>query len=79
VSDRCEGPACVVDASCRLPRSGIPGMHKIQDSPVVVVARPMMYLAQSYDHRIVDGREAETFLVRVKEGLEDPQRAILDL
>jgi 2-oxoglutarate dehydrogenase E2 component (dihydrolipoamide succinyltransferase) len=65
------------------PQSGILGMHKIQDRPVVmagqIVARPMMYLALSYDHRIVDGKEAVTFLVRVKEGLEDPQRTILDL
>ncbi|MEJ0011105.1 MAG: 2-oxoglutarate dehydrogenase complex dihydrolipoyllysine-residue succinyltransferase [Bauldia sp.] len=65
------------------PQSGILGMHKIQERPVViggkVEVRPMMYLALSYDHRIVDGREAVTFLVRVKEGLEDPQRMILDL
>jgi 2-oxoglutarate dehydrogenase E2 component (dihydrolipoamide succinyltransferase) len=65
------------------PQSGILGMHKIQDRPVVVSgrieARPMMYLALSYDHRIVDGREAVTFLVRVKEGLEDPARMVLDL
>jgi 2-oxoglutarate dehydrogenase E2 component (dihydrolipoamide succinyltransferase) len=65
------------------PQSGILGMHKIQERPVVVAgevkARPMMYLALSYDHRLVDGREAVTFLVRVKEGLEDPQRMILDL
>jgi 2-oxoglutarate dehydrogenase E2 component (dihydrolipoamide succinyltransferase) len=58
-------------------------MHKIQERPMVVggavVVRPMMYLALSYDHRIVDGREAVTFLVRVKEGLEDPQRLVLDL
>ncbi|MBX9746579.1 MAG: 2-oxoglutarate dehydrogenase complex dihydrolipoyllysine-residue succinyltransferase, partial [Hyphomonadaceae bacterium] len=60
------------------PQSGILGMHKIQERPVVidkqVVVRPMMYLALSYDHRIVDGKEAVTFLVRVKEGLEDPER-----
>jgi len=65
------------------PQSGILGMHKIQDRPVVVggqiVVRPMMYLALSYDHRIVDGKEAVTFLVRVKESLEDPQRLVLDL
>jgi 2-oxoglutarate dehydrogenase E2 component (dihydrolipoamide succinyltransferase) len=65
------------------PQSGILGMHKIQDRPVAVngqvVIRPMMYLALSYDHRIVDGKEAVTFLVRVKESLEDPQRSILDL
>src|SRR5271167_388699 len=65
------------------PQSGILGMHKIQERPVAlggkVEIRPMMYLALSYDHRIVDGREAVTFLVRVKEALEDPQRLILDL
>jgi 2-oxoglutarate dehydrogenase E2 component (dihydrolipoamide succinyltransferase) len=65
------------------PQSGILGMHKIQERPVVVDGaikpRPMMYLALSYDHRIVDGREAVTFLVRVKELLEDPARLVLDL
>jgi len=65
------------------PQSGILGMHKIQDRPMVVggqvVVRPMMYLALSYDHRIVDGKEAVTFLVRVKETLEDPERLVLDL
>ncbi len=65
------------------PQSGILGMHKIQERPVVIAgkveARPMMYLALSYDHRIVDGREAVTFLVRVKECLEDPARLVLDL
>jgi 2-oxoglutarate dehydrogenase E2 component (dihydrolipoamide succinyltransferase) len=65
------------------PQSGILGMHKIQERPVVVAgkieARPMMYLALSYDHRIVDGREAVTFLVRVKEVLEDPARLVLEL
>ncbi len=65
------------------PQSGILGMHRIEDRPVVrngqVVIRPMMYLALSYDHRIVDGREAVTFLVRVKECLEDPQRFVLEL
>jgi 2-oxoglutarate dehydrogenase E2 component (dihydrolipoamide succinyltransferase) len=65
------------------PQSGILGMHKIQDRPMVVggkvEARPMMYLALSYDHRIVDGREAVTFLVRVKELLEEPSRLVLDL
>src|SRR3974390_3482653 len=65
------------------PQSGILGMHKIQERPVVVggkiEVRPMMYLALSYDHRIVDGREAVTFLVRVKESLEDPARIVLDL
>ena len=65
------------------PQSGILGMHKIQQRPVVVdgeiVARPMMYLALSYDHRIVDGKGAVTFLVRVKETLEDPSRLMMDL
>jgi len=65
------------------PQSGILGMHKIQDRPMVVGGkieiRPMMYLALSYDHRIVDGKEAVTFLVRVKEALEDPARLVLDL
>ena len=65
------------------PQSGILGMHKIQERPIVVdgeiVVRPMMYLALSYDHRIVDGKEAVTFLVRVKEGLENPERLLLNL
>ena len=65
------------------PQSGILGMHKIQERPMVVAgkieARPMMYLALSYDHRVVDGREAVTFLVRVKECLEEPARLVLDL
>ncbi|MGA2941767.1 MAG: 2-oxoglutarate dehydrogenase complex dihydrolipoyllysine-residue succinyltransferase [Xanthobacteraceae bacterium] len=65
------------------PQSGILGMHKIQDRPMViggkVEVRPMMYLALSYDHRIVDGREAVTFLVRVKDCLEEPARLVLDL
>ncbi|WP_424983514.1 2-oxoglutarate dehydrogenase complex dihydrolipoyllysine-residue succinyltransferase [Maritalea sp. S77] len=65
------------------PQSGILGMHKIQERPVVengqIVIKPMMYLALSYDHRIVDGKEAVTFLVRLKESLEDPQRLVLDL
>jgi 2-oxoglutarate dehydrogenase E2 component (dihydrolipoamide succinyltransferase) len=65
------------------PQSGILGMHKIQDRPVAIAGkveiRPMMYLALSYDHRIVDGREAVTFLVRVKDLLEDPSRLVLDL
>ena len=65
------------------PQSGILGMHRIEKRPVVrddqIVIKPMMYLALSYDHRIVDGREAVTFLVRVKEGLEDPKRLILEL
>jgi 2-oxoglutarate dehydrogenase E2 component (dihydrolipoamide succinyltransferase) len=66
-----------------MPQSGILGMHKIQNRPVAigdrVEIRPMMYLALSYDHRLVDGREAVTFLVRVKENLEDPQRLLLGL
>ncbi|ADP69929.1 2-oxoglutarate dehydrogenase, E2 subunit, dihydrolipoamide succinyltransferase [Rhodomicrobium vannielii ATCC 17100] len=65
------------------PQSGILGMHKIQERPVVVNGkieiRPMMYLALSYDHRLVDGKDAVTFLVHVKDALEDPQRLILDL
>ncbi len=65
------------------PQSAILGMHKIQERPVVVGGkieiRPMMYLAVSYDHRLVDGREAVSFLVRVKEGVEDPRRLLLDL
>jgi 2-oxoglutarate dehydrogenase E2 component (dihydrolipoamide succinyltransferase) len=66
-----------------MPQSGVLGMHKIQERPMAVDGkieiRPMMYLALSYDHRIVDGKEAVTFLVRVKESLEDPQRLLLDL
>jgi 2-oxoglutarate dehydrogenase E2 component (dihydrolipoamide succinyltransferase) len=65
------------------PQSGILGMHKIQQRPMAIDGkieiRPMMYLALSYDHRIIDGREAVTFLVRMKECLEDPQRLILEL
>jgi 2-oxoglutarate dehydrogenase E2 component (dihydrolipoamide succinyltransferase) len=65
------------------PQSGILGMHRIEKRPVVrddqIVIRPMMYLALSYDHRIVDGRDAVRFLVRVKEDLEDPKRLILEL
>ena len=65
------------------PQSGILGMHKIQERPIAVAGkielRPMMYLALSYDHRIVDGKDAVTFLVRVKEALEDPARLVLDL
>ncbi|TWB73264.1 2-oxoglutarate dehydrogenase E2 component [Nitrospirillum amazonense] len=65
------------------PQSGILGMHKIQERPMVVggqiVIRPMMYLALSYDHRIIDGREAVTFLVRVKECIENPERILLDV
>ncbi len=65
------------------PQSGILGMHKVQERPMVaggqVVARPMMYLALSYDHRIIDGREAVSFLVKVKEVIEDPQRLMLEI
>jgi 2-oxoglutarate dehydrogenase E2 component (dihydrolipoamide succinyltransferase) len=65
------------------PQSGILGMHRIEERPVVregqIVARPMMYLALSYDHRLVDGRDAVTFLVRVKEIIEDPARLAIDL
>lgn len=65
------------------PQSGILGMHKIQERPIAIGGkleiRPMMYLALSYDHRIVDGREAVSFLVRVKENIEDPQRLLLDI
>ena len=65
------------------PQSGVLGMHRIEERPVVVdgkiIGRPMMYLALSYDHRLVDGKEAVTFLVRVKEALEDPERLLLDL
>ena len=65
------------------PQSAVLGMHRIEERPVVVdgqiVARPMMYLALSYDHRLIDGREAVTFLVRVKEAIEDPTRLLIDL
>ena len=65
------------------PQSGVLGMHRIEQRPIAmngeVVIRPMMYLALSYDHRIVDGKEAVTFLVRVKEALEDPERMLLDV
>jgi 2-oxoglutarate dehydrogenase E2 component (dihydrolipoamide succinyltransferase) len=65
------------------PQSGILGMHKIQDRPMAVGGkveiRPMMYIALSYDHRIVDGKEAVSFLVRVKESIEDPRRLMLDI
>ena len=65
------------------PQSGILGMHKIQERPIAIAGkveiRPMMYLALSYDHRIVDGKEAVSFLVRLKEGIEDPRRLLLDL
>ncbi|MEM9840437.1 MAG: 2-oxo acid dehydrogenase subunit E2, partial [Pseudomonadota bacterium] len=66
-----------------MPQSGILGMHRIEKRPIVVgddiKVRPMMYLALSYDHRIVDGKGAVTFLVRIKENLEDPKRLLLDL
>jgi len=66
-----------------LPQSAVLGMHRIEERPVVrdgqIVARPMMYLALSYDHRLIDGREAVTFLVRVKEAIEDPTRLLIDL
>ena len=65
------------------PQSGILGMHKIQPRPIAdgstIVIRPMMYVALSYDHRIVDGKEAVTFLVKVKEAIEDPQRLLLEI
>jgi 2-oxoglutarate dehydrogenase E2 component (dihydrolipoamide succinyltransferase) len=65
------------------PQSAVLGMHRIEERPVVrdgqVVVRPMMYLALSYDHRLVDGREAVTFLVRMKEAIEDPTRLLIDL
>ena len=65
------------------PQSAVLGMHRIEERPVVVggqvVARPMMYLALSYDHRLIDGREAVTFLVRIKEAIEDPTRLLIDL
>ena len=65
------------------PQSAVLGLHRIEDRPVVrdgqIVARPMMYLALSYDHRLVDGKEAVTFLVRIKEAIEDPKRLVLDL
>ena len=64
-------------------QSAVLGMHRIEERPVVkdgqIVARPMMYLALSYDHRLIDGREAVTFLVRVKEAIEDPTRLLIDL
>jgi 2-oxoglutarate dehydrogenase E2 component (dihydrolipoamide succinyltransferase) len=66
-----------------MPQSAILGLHKIQERPMAVngqvVIRPMMYLALSYDHRIIDGREAVTFLVRVKEAIEDPQRLLIGM
>ena len=65
------------------PQSAILGMHKVQERPVAVAGaveiRPMMYLALSYDHRLIDGREAVSFLVRIKDCIEDPQRILLDL
>jgi 2-oxoglutarate dehydrogenase E2 component (dihydrolipoamide succinyltransferase) len=65
------------------PQSAVLGMHRIEERPVVrdgqIVVRPMMYLALSYDHRLIDGREAVTFLVRMKEALEDPTRLLIDL
>jgi len=65
------------------PQSGVLGLHRIEERPVVraaqIVARPMMYLALSYDHRVVDGREAVTFLVRIKDAIEDPTRLLIDL
>ena len=65
------------------PQSAVLGMHRIEERPVAkdgqVVIRPMMYLALSYDHRLVDGREAVTFLVRLKEAIEDPTRLLIDL
>ena len=65
------------------PQSAVLGMHRIEERPVAkdgqIVIRPMMYLALSYDHRLIDGREAVTFLVRVKEAIEDPTRLLIDL
>jgi 2-oxoglutarate dehydrogenase E2 component (dihydrolipoamide succinyltransferase) len=66
------------------PQSAILGMHKIQQRPMVmpdgsIQARPMMYIALSYDHRIIDGKESVSFLVRIKEALEDPQRLVLEI
>ena len=65
------------------PESAILGLHRIEDRPVVrngqIVIRPMMYMAVSYDHRIIDGKEAVTFLVRIKEMMEDPQRLVMDI
>jgi 2-oxoglutarate dehydrogenase E2 component (dihydrolipoamide succinyltransferase) len=65
------------------PQSGILGMHKIEDRAVVingkVEVRPMMYVALSYDHRIIDGKEAVSFLVKIKEGVEDPERLLIEI
>ena len=72
----------LLDAHCQCAQSAILGMHKIQDRPVVdgqVVVRPMMYVALTYDHRIIDGREAVQFLVTVKQCLEDPARMVLGI
>ena len=74
---------CALPIFLNAPQSGILGMHNIKQRAVVlddgsIVARPMMYLALSYDHRIVDGREAVTFLVAVKNNIEDPTRLLLD-
>ena len=66
-----------------MPQSGILGMHKIEDRPMVVngevIVRPMMYVALTYDHRMVDGRQAVTFLVRIKEFIEDPERIMMEV
>jgi len=66
-----------------IPQSGILGMHKIENRPVVldgqIVVRPMMYVALTYDHRIVDGRQAVTFLVRIKEFIEEPDRIMIEI
>ena len=73
----------VIHAKINPPQSGILGMHTIQERPVVrngeIVARPMMYLALSYDHRVVDGKEAVTFLVKIKEAIEEPARLALGI
>jgi 2-oxoglutarate dehydrogenase E2 component (dihydrolipoamide succinyltransferase) len=65
------------------PQSGILGMHKIEDRPMVVNGkieiRPMMYVALSYDHRVIDGKEAVSFLVKIKEGVEDPERMLIEI
>jgi 2-oxoglutarate dehydrogenase E2 component (dihydrolipoamide succinyltransferase) len=65
------------------PQSAILGMHKIEDRPIAVngevVIRPMMYVALSYDHRIIDGKESVSFLVKIKEGIEDPARLLLEI
>ena len=65
------------------PQTGIMGMHKVQDRPMAidgkVEIRPMMYIALSYDHRLIDGREAVTFLVRIKENIENPERLLLEV